>query len=292
VRRTTSGPGRAGFTLIELLVVLFIIALLTSLTAAGVQRVRLLRLVKTSEDTVSKVQSALDNQVKIIADNVKREARPQDRSQDFATLLTYCGNDEARAEALLLYCRLRQALPQTAAEVSAASFTVGGVVFRRPPAFNDMTGMPTAAASADQVSAALLYAALSRRSVGGNTFASDDATAGAQMEIQLGGPRRVYKDGWDNPIAFRRFHRSAELDAAPYSQPADPTKDPLDPKGALAAAWANKAAAEAAVGVPFNNRNTIPTAFSFGLNKQPDGLTGDDILGYKLRSLGAKGFNP
>jgi hypothetical protein len=222
---------------------------------------------------------------------VKRE-RIQ-RSNDFSSLVTYCGNDENRAEALLLYCRLRQALPQTAGEVStAAGFTVGGVQFPRLPAFNDMTGLPTAAASADQVSAALLYAALSRRSVGGNTFVSDDATAGAQMDIPLGGTRRVYKDGWDNPIAFRRFHRSAELDNPPYSQAGDPTKDPNDPTGALAGAWANKAAAQTALGTTFVNQNTVPTAFSFGLNKASDNLSGDDILGYKLRSLGARGFNP
>jgi prepilin-type N-terminal cleavage/methylation domain-containing protein len=292
VRQTTSRPPRAGFTLIELLVVLSIIAVLTSLTAAAVQRVRLQRIVKTSEDTVGKVQSALDNQVKVISDKVNRERL--EKSPDFSSLVAYCGNDEERAVALLLYCRLRQYLPETAAEVGAASFTVGGVVFRRPPAFDDLAGI---SGNADAVSAALLYAALSRRSVGGNTFASDDATAGAQMELPLNGNRRVYKDGWDNPIAFRRYHRSAELDAAPYSQPADTTKDPLDPKGVLAGltgTWANKAAAESALGItfPVPTRNTVPTAYSFGLNKAPNGPGGDDILGYKLRSIGAKGFNP
>ena len=61
IRNHTARPaGRRGFTLIELLVVIGIIALLAALVTAGAGRVMTAQRDKTTRDTVSKVQIALD----------------------------------------------------------------------------------------------------------------------------------------------------------------------------------------------------------------------------------------
>jgi prepilin-type N-terminal cleavage/methylation domain-containing protein len=287
---------RTAFTLVELLVVISIIALLLSLSTAAYQRVRISQMVRTSEDVVVKVQMGLDNQVKIIADKVRGEALLATRSQDFTDLMPFCGGDEERTAAVLMYCRLRQNFPQTAAEVSATSFTVGTVVFRRPVAFNSL-GTAITDPSVDKVSAAALFAALNGQSIGGNTFATDDALSGAQIDIPVtgatSGTARVFKDGWGNPIGFKRFYQSAELDDPPYSDAklGIGAKDHFDPRYKIynwaGATAGNRATLQAAVGAPAWGRNTTVTAYSWGLDKAANNA--DDILGYRLRSIGAKG---
>ncbi|WP_439621755.1 type II secretion system protein [Gemmata sp.] len=285
---------RTAFTLVELLVVISIIALLLSLSTAAYQRVRITQMVRTSEDVVVKVQMGLDNQVKIIADKVRQEALPATRSQDFTDLKPFCDNDDDRTAAVLMYCRLRQNFPQTAAEVSAGSFTVGPVTFRRPTAFNSLATITDG--STDKVSAAVLFAALSGQSLGGNTFAADDALSGAQLDIPVtgatGGNARVFKDGWGNPIGFKRFYQSDELDAPPYSDAklGIGAKDHFDPRYKIynwGPTVANKTTLQTTLGFSSWGRNTTVTAYSWGLDKTAN--TADDILGYRLRSIGAKG---
>jgi prepilin-type N-terminal cleavage/methylation domain-containing protein len=296
MNRTNRRCRRAGFTLIELLVVISIIVVLVGLSMAAYQRVRITQFRRTSEDIVSKIQTGIDNQVKIIADNVRREQ--MDKSTDYSTLLTWCDNDPDRAAAVLMYCRLRQNLPATSAELNAASFALGGVTFPRPPAFASLAGVSDP--SPEKVSAAALYIALSQRTIGGNTFAVDDATAGAQLDISLIGVGnvRVFKDGWGNPIPFQRFYQSAELDAAPYVDAklgagAQVGKDTFDIRGKIST-WSDatkRGQVQSTLGIPAWNRNTTVLVYSWGQNQVADAPLGvtDDIMGYRLRSIGAKG---
>lgn len=292
---------RAGMTLIEILVVLAIITLLVSLSMAAFQRVRISEMVKTAESVVSKLQTGLDNQVKVVSDDVRRDA--QNRTSDYERMYTYCDGDADRAAALLLYCRLKQKFP-TPAEIGTASFALAGVTFPRPKAFDQLATMT---GTTEEVSAAILYIALSQRTEQGNTFASDDATSGAQGEVTTNMTVKVYRDGWNNPIPFARFFEASDL-------PGNPTPDPFDPKSKLAT-WPNydpafpmppnpaarlkRNVTEKALGYAdntlFDGKNKALVVYSAGKNKTYElsvtspAIGGDDVLGYRLRSIGTKG---
>jgi len=306
VNRTNRWRRRAGMTLIEILVVLAIITILVSLSMAAYQRVRITQLVRATESVVEKLQMGVDQQVTIIADNVRREQ--QNKSADYDAMYNAVGGDADRAKALLMYCRLKQNFPTTAAEVASPSFSVLGVTFNRPAHFAAVAGITDP--NPDNVSAALLYITLSRVTQGGNTFDSDAATSGAQADIQLAsGPAKVYKDAWINPIPFQRFWQSAELNAPPYSSIAAgvASNDPFDPTGKLARNnWTNQNQAENELrfrpgalpsplqpaGALFNNSNKAIVVYSYGINKVFDNLApapADDVVGYRLRSIARKG---
>ncbi len=282
---------RGGFTLVEILVVVAILALLTALTAGGVQSVRIAQMKRTTDTTVGKCQTGVDTQVKAISDQiVKERANRNARSKDFDTFVGYCDGDEDRAAALLTYCRLRQAFPQTATELASGGFSIGSVGFPRPQAFAPLAGIN---GPAEHVAAAVLYVALSKRTLAGNEFAGE-GTAGAEMDITLNGIScRVYKDAWANPITFQRFAQSAELNTPDYANAKTGLLDPFDPLGKLAGNWTNKAAIEASFGGAgfFNNQNRAFVVYSAGQNQQYNGLVPgtDDILGYRLRKIGARG---
>jgi len=280
-----------GFTLIELLVVIAILAVLTALVSGGVQSVRIAQMRRTSETTVAKLQEGIDNQVRAIVDQVLKErAHRAQRTRDFEALVPYCDNDEDRAAALLTYCRLRQAFPQTATELASPGFSIGGVPFPRPVAFASIAGIN---GPPEHVAAAVLYVALSKRSIAGGEFAGE-STAGAEMDLNLNGINcRVYKDAWGVPITFARFAQSAELNSPEFANVKTGLLDPFDPKGKLAGNWSNKAVTEASFGGPgfFNNQNRAIVVYSAGRNRQYNGVVTpfDDILGYRLRKIGAKG---
>src|SRR5581483_8304825 len=119
-----------------MMVVVGIITLLVALLTAAVQRVRVNAQVRASEDIVIKLQQALDNQREAIVTQVGVDRR--NRTTEFQALRSFAGDDDDRAEALLLYCRLRQAFPQTATELQSQissgvyGFTLGGVNFYLP----------------------------------------------------------------------------------------------------------------------------------------------------------------
>ena len=75
--------------------------------------------------------------------------------------------------------------------------------FPRSPAFAQLA---TISGDPNHGSAALLHAALSKRTIQGTAFGSDDGLGGSQGDITLGTVScRVYMDSWKNPIGFRRL---------------------------------------------------------------------------------------
>ncbi len=292
---THMNRSRGGFTLVELLVVVAIMAVLAALLTAAIQKVRINQMVRNSESIVEKLQEAVDNQVKGINEQVQKDKNA--RTADFQTLTVFCDNDSDRAAALLTYCRIRQSFPQSAADF--AGFSVGGVNFPVSPAFTSLSGI---SGSQDQVSAALLYVAVSKRTLQGNSFASDDATSGAQMDITLGVPCRIYKDAWGNPVGYRFVSENqiAELASPPYAKAGQATvsRDPFDPLGKL---WnwtntTNKNTAKSALGLTnlgldFDGQNKVFVVYSAGADRvlPVNLLSPNAILGYRLRSIGQRG---
>jgi prepilin-type N-terminal cleavage/methylation domain-containing protein len=289
---------RAAFTLVELLVVLAIIAVLAALTSAAVQRVRINQNVRNSEDVVVKLQEAVDTQVKTINEQIVADRR--NRTAEFQAVVPFCDNDDDRAAALLTYIRVRQYLPflLTDSPTGTLPAPFNSNAFNRSPAFASLNGI-SASPSADGASAAFLYVALSQRAQKGNAFDSDAATSGMQSDLSpadnpqlVSIPCRVYKDAWGNPVCYRLVSSMTlpELGAAPYTKTAAET-DPFDPLRKLAN-WtnaANKNAAQTALGVTFDGRNKQFIVYSAGQNRTYENLLGDDILGHRLRSIGARG---
>jgi prepilin-type N-terminal cleavage/methylation domain-containing protein len=336
---------RGGFSLIEILVVLAIIGVLIGLSMAAVMRVRTAQMVRSSSDTVEKVQLALDTQYKAIIAQAAKDIDGQ--AQDAQAILDYfnrVGGDRDAAASLLAYCRIRQSFPQTFAEVQLPVTVVNGVSyqgFTLPninaffpvksqflPYANAATAPSTNLTEAQQ-SAALLYAAVAGTGAGGSTFASDDATASAQMDFQPSGAIKihVYKDAWNQPIGFCRFGTNTELQGAPYVNTRATYQDPLDSSGKLFT-WATTAATKAQANTiatylfvtspvdPANATNFVqqnlvtgaaqfstnrrPVVYSTGYNRTYESLnmapvkntgypSSDDILGYRLTQLGQKG---
>jgi prepilin-type N-terminal cleavage/methylation domain-containing protein len=262
---------KSGFSLIELLLVLSILAILAGLALSGIRYVRIRQQNRVTEQTLFKLQEALDQLVKATSEQVRRERIT--RSNVFTGLLPYCSYDEDRAEALLLNCRLRHTFPVTFAE-AGSNLTIPAAGINWPPhtAYADL---PAAGGPAELESAVLLHHALSRLGVGGANFASDDVLGSAQTDTPLG---RAFVDAWGPrdaqgnfvPIRLRRFDTATPL-PFPFADPL-PFTDPLNKLAQI---------------------NISPirliTVQSAGPNRKYD--DSDDIWGYRLRQLGARGNN-
>jgi prepilin-type N-terminal cleavage/methylation domain-containing protein len=277
---------RNAFSLVELLVVIAILAVLAGLTMSGVGYVRVRQQHRASEQTVYKLQEALDQQIKHLTQEVRKERLTH--SSVFVGLLNYCANDEDRAEALLLHCRIRHTFPVTFSEArNPLSIPAAGIYWPPHTAFADLP--PGINGTPEQESAALLHKALSRLGSGGAIFASDDVMNGTQADIVINnGTVRVFRDFWGTPIHLRRFYSNPELNAPPYINPKPGSRDPFDPLGKLADInWPNRLDAQARLGVNFDATNKVLTIISAGRDRIFDSR--DDILGYRLRQLGARG---
>jgi len=141
--RYPARAARGGFSLVELLVVLAIMAVLAALITAASQRTRNTQVARNSEAGVAKVQSGIDGHLKAIGNQVALDEKTT--TKEFQALVAYCDGDKLRGQSLLYHCRVKQAFPQTAAELATTmtaaplvgqpGFTVGGVNFPRSPAF-------------------------------------------------------------------------------------------------------------------------------------------------------------
>jgi len=294
---------RTAFSLVELLVVIAILAVLAGLTMSGVSYVRVRQQTRTTEQIVFKLQEAVDQLVKATVEQVRKERLS--RSSVFTSLLPYCDNDEDRAEALLLYCRLRHNFPQSFDEARSRL-----VIYERrsglvidlinwPPhtAYNDLPAGNAPPEKKYLEAAVLLRKAVSRLGIGGANFASDDLMGTAQAELPWpgGGTVPVFTDAW-MPVTFRRFFpdhpedhpEDQELQKPPFVNPKSGFHDPFDPLGKLADPnWSNHSDAQSRLGVSFDRTNRVITVQSAGPDREYN--TADDIWGYRLRQIGARG---
>ena len=283
---TRRNQQRNGFTLVELMVVLAIIVVLVSLLMAGFSAVRITQQERATDDIVLKLHIGIDDQRKGVVSQVAKEKR--DRTPTFNSVLGYCENDVDRAEALLVYLKLRHVFPQTYAEATS------NVSLINWPAHKAYAALPNVSTwNAHDQSAAILYQGLSNLAIDGATFATDDVTSSYQMDYTVNGvTARVFRDARGMPIGFKRFYENvAELNAAPYTNAKSGLYDPFDPLGKLSG-WVptpstKKVDAQNAVGAVFNNNNKSITTYSFGQDKT--GNTGDDVFGYRLFKLGNQG---
>jgi len=287
---------RRGFTLIELMAVIAIIAMLAAITAGGINRVRSAQMARNTEQTATKLQVALDQQWKAIADRVMQD---KVRGRIPAEILNHCGKDLDRAAALWMYIQTRREMPQTFVEaqtpigVGLSPMSIELTRMLQPKqTFQSATG---GGLTPEQEAAALLYMILAEQGNSGTSFSADDGTQGAQGTI---GNFRVFMDAWRTPITFVRYARNAELNQSPFVRPGSALNDPLDPTGKLPYFSSNPLppAATAApsmlasFGVPFDNQNRQPAVISFGPNLASDGAYGmDNVVGYRLRRQGNRG---
>lgn len=258
---------RRGFTTIELLIVLAIVALLGSLAASAVFRVRATSERTATETTLTKLASALDVHWKAVIDSARKEydSLPANIKQNLVTLADNAvGSASApkphprrddRARLLYIKLRLKQEFPtnfQTAQNPTypgdASSPAVPRHVFLPsqpvpgaaaeaplPASLNRFTGKPAYVKAVNNKplapmfqSSALLVLALEQSRAGVSAVPLDQMV-GSNF-IRTEGQFRYLVDSWGKPLQFYIF---------PTAQSAAVTdlqgSDPQDPEGLLSA---------------------------------------------------------
>ncbi len=301
---------RQAFTLLELLVVLGIIALLASITVSAVFRLQSGQKESNTNTHLTKIQMAFDQQWKPAGEQFRKEAIPDALR---AYTIDNTGNpDSARARALHVKLKIRQAFPQTYREARLlltdfANDTKLYAAYGPRQSIVNAIGAGNGP-NTDIESAVLLYLILSQ-SRGG---AAQNVEQIARTDlIDVGGKQqRVFVDEWSNPICFRRWATDAELTSAtaplltelnspPFVASATTlNKDPDDPDGRLKANSSWKPQAQQivrqwftiplnnVVADPFDGNNRGPFILSAGKDAQispPNDA--DNLYGFRLQQF-------
>lgn len=303
---------RPGFTMVELLVVIALIATLAALSVGAVFRIRTAQQKSSTEATLQKLDTKLQQKLRAIQEQVRDPRRQQDAA--YQTALNMANGSHDIAQAILMYAYTKQQLPMTFAEANppltpyAVDMTIGGYTLRlqKSPIFATLpagTGGP-------EESAVCIHVALSTLGNEGLEQQIGDAPSLPGL--------KCYVDAYGQPIYFNRLafggDAGTELNGPPYVKApvAVNTFDPFYPKqtnGAyrnlsvdygvpnVALLWA--ATAPATLG----NWSSTPAAYpgqvnhtaaliSAGNDKDLLGLglySGDNIVSYRLRKEGQKG---
>ena len=294
---------RDAFTLLELLVVIAIIGTLAALTAGAVFRLRTASLETRTNETLSKLQMAYEQQYKSAIDRIRKEQPP-------AGLIAAANNDIDLAKAVHLKLSLRREFPQNLADVNdmsvAGDATLNSLMKSLyPPKASFVALVPILSGnSRDQQNAVLLYAALSQAR-GGSSFNPEQVGTNAVGTLTLNGsPQKVFIDGYGKPIYFVRALSTfpagntyfptllAELNQPPYVTVAAASAkkaDALDPAGKLSFAWAGTLATfvqnmKLYMEEPLDGTNRGPFVFSGGTDGLP--FTPDDLYSFRLSGTG------
>lgn len=311
---------RPAFTLVELLVVMALIVTLAALTVGAVFRVQVAQRRGTTEATIQKLDSLLQQKLKTIQEQVNDEARLQKGGYKD---LTDAGFPPDVAKAVLMYARTKYQLPISFTEAKT-QFVMGGVTYNHPT-LDDATHkkvlpyyatLPAASGVPAEESAVCLYIALSQLGNNGLDQQIGDApnTPG----------QKCYVDSYGEPLYFNRLafggDGGTELDAPPFVK-AGGVFDPFYPNqkpggfGNLATDYPgnNATSFNTNVWTPFMQsfpvwavppalpnlktqypglKNHTAAVISSGADKilgSPALYSGDNLVSYRLRKEGAKG---
>jgi prepilin-type N-terminal cleavage/methylation domain-containing protein len=279
-------PARPSFTLVELLVVVAIIAVLLSLGTAAVMKVREVQQRHNTQDTITKLDQALQKQYHAVLDNAKSES-PNFIAQNLS------GGDPNRARVIHVLMCLKREFPTSFAE---ARNPIAG--FPPNPAYvRALQNVP--GRSPDDEASACLYLALTQ--VRRGTDASLETALSSQEAYDpTGGNVREVFDGWKQPLTFARWpYNLAALNPsgpAPFN-PANPS-DREDPEGLLTnAAWLQVNATNFSQtfgappsGYPINPQQPgtqyvlKPVIMSKGPNGKP--FDADDLYNFQITAQG------
>ena len=204
---------RRGFTLVEVLVVISILAIIMGIGVGAYFLIMGGQKQDASKTTTAKIDGLLLRKMKAIRDKIKDDVRNNRPGTGYPELKTAGLTSEA-AEAVLLYCRMKNEMPMTYAEAlspTSIPFTTLPPLPVRSE-FKGLTGTPPLHVQ----SAVCLYRALAPMGLDGLEQQLDASEAGAE---------KYFKDNGGKPIIFNRLAFGGdqnELNAAPFSKGYDP----------------------------------------------------------------------
>lgn len=294
---------RAGFTLIELLVVIALMATLIGLGLAGFMRVRNGQMKSSSEATLEKLNTALDNRMSAIRESVNEDARKN--QGQWPNAMAMANQNPDRAKSLLLYAKMKNELPTTFAEAKTATvirMNAADTVFITLPArasFTTALGALTGTGTPEE-SAVCFYLAV-MTSGGGGAMTDGDGLNQQVIDSPTFPGQKVFKDAWGKEIAFVRHAYTGELNSPPFIR-AGQLRDPFDPAAKLSTFMTANAWNGIILGAPpfapmpptyTPAANHVGTLISAGPNKDFEtsifgGADNDNLLSYRLRREGAR----
>ncbi|CAN5568778.1 hypothetical protein BH11PLA2_BH11PLA2_35720 [soil metagenome] len=319
---TRQTHSRHGFSLIELLVVIALLSLLAALSVGTFFRIRSGQLVSATETTMQKLNTGLDRIWSAERDRAEKEfvEKKLPNGIQVDSLLVACGgsNEVDRAKAVWMLMRMKLEFPQTFAQARTNVTVLGTIVLPARTTFQVVPNTaPTTADEANLQAAALLYLILSEKGSRGEIFDVDSLNAWVKPITVNGYTGKCFVDAYGTPITYARFLTNEELNEAPYTKiptvTATTSNNPFDPKGRLSSAsipaWTNRASFNTLSGITDADmkKNFMATVISAGPNRVWDGLnvnttglvtytvnattnaTSDNLMGYRLRKLGARG---